>query len=74
MDIIKIALYNYHKYRYLPHIILTQHWMNGDCKKINCNHINVEVNSVDRVISIKLSLKNVVKQNIITVFMCTERI
>lgn len=48
MDIIKIALYNYHKYRYLPHIILTQHWMNGDCKKINCNHINVEVNSVDR--------------------------
>lgn len=47
MDIIKIALYNYHKYRYLPHIILTQHWMNGDCKKINCNHINVEVNSVD---------------------------
>ena len=47
MDIIKIALYNYHKYRYLPHIILTQHWMNGDCKKINYNHINVEVNRVD---------------------------
>ena len=47
MDIIKIALYNYHKYRYLPHIILTQHWMNGDCKKINCNHINVEVHGVD---------------------------